>query len=133
MNPRALIIDDNPVVRRALRLHLEARGWAVVEAVDAFEGRAVFFRDRPTLVILDLLMPINEGIDAMQLAALIDDEGSETVLLVLSSFASREDVGRFFAARRIRIFDKPSAGNPSFDELLSCVDGVFRELSITFH
>jgi CheY-like chemotaxis protein len=133
MNPRALVIDDNPVIRRVLRLHLEGRGWAVVEAVDAFDGRTAFFRERPTLVILDLLMPINAGVDAMQLAALIDEEDSGAVLLVLSSFASREDVRRFFAARRIRIFDKPSAGNPSFDELLSCVDGIFRALSITFH
>ncbi len=133
MNPRALIIDDNPVIRRALKLHLEARGWAVLEAADAFDGLAVFRGERPTLVILDLLMPINRGIDAMRLATLIDDEDSETVLLVLSSFASREDVREFFAARRIKVYEKPSAGNPSFGELLSRVDGIFRELSITFH
>jgi DNA-binding NarL/FixJ family response regulator len=62
---RILIADDNDLVRRALRLALENRGhWEVVEAKDGEEAVRKAKEVRPSLVILDLAMPVMDGMRA---------------------------------------------------------------------
>lgn len=51
-----LIADDDPLVRRVLRMALESQGYAVREAGDAQEVIAVA-HDRHDLVVLDINMP----------------------------------------------------------------------------
>lgn len=61
-----LIIDDEPSVRRLVRRLLERAGHRVVEARDGAEG-VLIFRSAPTdLVITDLYMPGQDGIETIQ-------------------------------------------------------------------
>lgn len=61
-----LVIDDEASVRRLLRLLLERAGHRVVEARDGAEG-VLLFRSAPTdLVITDLYMPGQDGIETIQ-------------------------------------------------------------------
>jgi CheY-like chemotaxis protein len=59
---RVLVVDDDPDLRRRLRGLLEKDGWAVDEAAD---GREALDRlaARPSLVLLDLLMPVVDGFE----------------------------------------------------------------------
>ena len=53
--PHALIVDDEPQVRRFVRAALEAEGWQVHEAGDAQrEGLATAGTRQPDLLVLDL-------------------------------------------------------------------------------
>ena len=62
---RILLADDHAVVREALRLLLESRGLEVVgEAVDGLEAIALARRVRPDVAVLDLAMPLANGIEA---------------------------------------------------------------------
>lgn len=65
MPNRILVADDNALVRNALRqvLH-EAGPWEVIEATDGNEAVAMAKEFRPDLVILDLAMPIMDGMIA---------------------------------------------------------------------
>jgi CheY-like chemotaxis protein len=126
--PIALVIDDNSVLRQVIRLKLECKGWMVAEAQDAHEGLEVFRQVRPQLVMLDLIMPINEGLDAIQLAQQIHDEDPGVTVLVVSGIPT-QDVKDLLVRRGLELFDKPSADNPTFDKLLVRVDTLFRELS----
>jgi DNA-binding response OmpR family regulator len=62
MPPHILIVDDDPILRQALALALNAKGYAVAEAAD---GSAALAHSRadllPRLVILDLIMPVMDG------------------------------------------------------------------------
>jgi DNA-binding response OmpR family regulator len=129
--PIALVIDDNSVLRHFIRLKLECKGWMVAEAQDAHEGLEVFRHVRPQLVMLDLVMPINEGLDAIQLAQQIHDEDPEVTILVVSGIAPTRDVTDLCTRRGLEVFDKPNANNPTFDKLLARVDTVFRGLVIS--
>lgn len=65
MQGRVLIADDNPVVRKTLRQLLE--GAAVGEVLEAEDGQAALARaieSRPEIVILDLAMPVMDGLNA---------------------------------------------------------------------
>jgi DNA-binding NtrC family response regulator len=61
----ALIIDDEPTIRAALRRYFTRRGWTVEEAADGSAGLALLQEhgDRFGIVISDLRMPGYSGID----------------------------------------------------------------------
>jgi CheY-like chemotaxis protein len=60
-----LIVDDNPLVRKAIRHHLTAAGVEIcVEAVDGVDALEKVLAVNPTLVILDLAMPRLGGLEA---------------------------------------------------------------------
>ena len=59
--PVVLIVDDDPGVRRHVRVSLEAEGYTVREAGDAEEGLALVDEERPDLILLDVLMPQVDG------------------------------------------------------------------------
>lgn len=56
-----LIADDRPNDRRLLRLVLERMGHRVVEAVDGAQALELARRERPDLVLSDILMPVMDG------------------------------------------------------------------------
>jgi two-component system KDP operon response regulator KdpE len=60
-HPRILIIDDEPQIRRFLRISLKSQGYGVSEAASAAEGLAVAMAHTPDLVVLDLGLPDADG------------------------------------------------------------------------
>lgn len=56
-----LIVDDEPLVRRALSRVLKAKGHTVLEATDGLEGLNSWKQNGPDLVFLDVLMPSLSG------------------------------------------------------------------------
>ncbi len=61
---RILIVDDDESTRRTLRRMLEPVGYDVVEAADGREGVELYKEDSVDLVLMDLIMPEKEGIQA---------------------------------------------------------------------
>jgi DNA-binding NarL/FixJ family response regulator len=65
---RLLIVDDHPVVRAGLRGMFETDpGFSVVgEAADGAAGVEAATRDRPDIVLMDLQMPVMDGVEAIR-------------------------------------------------------------------
>lgn len=62
---RILIADDNSVFRKALRQMLESVDqWEVVEARDGADAVSQSLKVRPDVIILDLVMPVKDGLTA---------------------------------------------------------------------
>jgi len=60
--PRTVVcIEDEPGVIELIRLILERRGLKVVGAVSGMEGLEVVRQVQPSLVLLDLMMPVMDG------------------------------------------------------------------------
>ncbi len=67
MSARVLIIDDLPFMRKLLREVLTEAGFTVVaEAADGSEGVSAYRRLEPDLVLLDITMPVMDGITALR-------------------------------------------------------------------
>lgn len=60
-----LVIDDEPMMRRMLRVMLERAGHTVLEAKDGNKGLAQLARGAPDLVLTDILMPDREGVETI--------------------------------------------------------------------
>jgi two-component system, OmpR family, alkaline phosphatase synthesis response regulator PhoP len=61
MSAKILVVDDDPEIREAISLILEANGYKVVTAQDGIDGLNKLKEDKPDLMILDLLMPRLDG------------------------------------------------------------------------
>ena len=97
-NPiHVLIVDDHEIVREGLRILLaeEADIEVVGEAADGAEGVALTLALRPDVVLMDLVMPNLDGIDAMRLLQRTDTSWH---VLVLTSFAEDDLVRRALEA-----------------------------------
>jgi two-component system KDP operon response regulator KdpE len=62
----ALVIDDEPQIRRLLRVTLEANGCKVIDAASGQEGIVEAAQGRPDVVLLDLGLPDLDGVDVIK-------------------------------------------------------------------
>ncbi len=65
--PAVLIIDDNPSNIRLLEAILRTEGYVPLAALDGREGRELARRRRPSVILLDIMMPGESGFDACRL------------------------------------------------------------------
>ena len=56
-----LIVEDDVHIRELLKLYLEKEGYGVFTAADGREGLDLFRRERPDLILLDVMMPVMDG------------------------------------------------------------------------
>lgn len=61
-----MVVEDYDDTRLLLRKALEAKGYNVLEAVDGHEAVELSMRDHPALILMDLDLPILDGIAATQ-------------------------------------------------------------------
>jgi CheY-like chemotaxis protein len=62
----ALIVEDHPTMRAAMRLVLEPEGFEIVEAADGDAALAAIVRDHPEIVFLDLNIPGMTGEEVLR-------------------------------------------------------------------
>ena len=62
---RILVIDDEDELRSMLRQMLEHAGHEVAEAVNGAVGIEIYERDAPDLIITDIIMPEQEGVETI--------------------------------------------------------------------
>jgi two-component system, OmpR family, KDP operon response regulator KdpE len=84
--PVALVIDDEPQIRRLLRVTLEANGYRVFEAATGQDGVVQAAQRRPDVVLLDLGLPDLEGVEVLKRLR----EWSRVPVIILS-VRDRED------------------------------------------
>jgi two-component system, OmpR family, KDP operon response regulator KdpE len=115
---RVLVIDDEPPIRKLLRMGLSTQGYRVIEAAD---GQAALdhMREKPDLIILDLGLPDMQGLELLRTMR-TRDEGVPIVVL-----SSRSDESAKVQALDIGADDyvtKPFG----MDELLARIRAALR-------
>jgi two-component system KDP operon response regulator KdpE len=77
---RVLVVDDEPQIRRLLRVSLGAQGYQVREAAHGEEAITMTATERPDVIILDLGLPDLDGLDVLRRIR----EWTDTPIVVLS-------------------------------------------------
>lgn len=117
---RVLVIDDEPQIRRALRLGLERGGHKVSLAASGEEGLDAAALHPPDLVLLDLAMP---GLDGFEVCRQLR-EWTKVPIIVLSVRAGANDKIQALDLGADDYLTKPF----NFDELLARVRAVMRRV-----
>ncbi|MGE3537511.1 MAG: response regulator [Candidatus Tectimicrobiota bacterium] len=85
--PTILMIEDEPQIRRFLRVTLEAHGYRLIEAVTAQDGLLQAAMQQPEVIILDLGLPDLDGLEVTRRVR----EWSTVPILVLSARGQETD------------------------------------------
>jgi two-component system phosphate regulon response regulator OmpR len=88
MNEHILVVDDDPVVRNLIQQYLEANGLAVSVLNDAVQLRQRIQDHRPSLVVMDVMMP---GLDGLSALRDLRASGEEIPVIFLSARAETVD------------------------------------------
>jgi PAS domain S-box-containing protein len=119
-----LVVEDNPLTRKMLRLALETEGYRVLEAQDGRTAVAIATHEMPELVLQDLILPDMNGFDlARQLRAL--PTGDSVPIVALSGFSGSLDEARTVEAGFTALLGKPI--EPS--RLLDAIEGLLPAAS----
>jgi len=103
-----LIVDDDAITRALTRETLEQGDFAVEEAEDGEAGLSAFERLRPSIVLLDVMMPVLDGFEAC--AALRGLEGGEHIpVLMMTGLDDAESINRAFEVGATDFITKPIA------------------------
>ncbi|HBD24952.1 MAG: hypothetical protein A2566_00680 [Candidatus Zambryskibacteria bacterium RIFOXYD1_FULL_40_13] len=88
---KILIIDDDEIFRKTVNDSLTNAGYLIVEAKDGEEGLLVTEKEKPDLILLDLMMPNMGGMNFLKV---LQKEGTENKIpiLISSNFTSPNPV-----------------------------------------
>jgi DNA-binding response OmpR family regulator len=88
MGQSILVVDDDPTVSDVVRRYLERAGYQVRLAVDGPAALASFARDRPDLVVLDLMLP---GIDGLEVCRRLRTSADGVPIVMLTALGEESD------------------------------------------
>jgi len=111
---KILIIDDEKLVRLMLTDLLQMKGYTVVAAEDGPTGLAAAKKEKPNVIILDVMMP---GMDGFAVCEALKNDGATTGIPVIILTASEDAHLTKKAFKAGAAFTLVKAGKP--DQLLS--------------
>lgn len=114
-----LVIDDEPEIRLLLKDFLEKNGFAVLLAEDGKQALKLASEYSPELVITDLLLPKEHGIDVMQS---LKDNYLVPVIAMSGIYKKDEIMGKISDIYIEEFFEKPL----NLNSLLACVHSILN-------
>jgi CheY-like chemotaxis protein len=92
-----LIVDDNPMNMKLVRVLLTGEGYEVRTAADALEALDILKEWRPLLILMDIQLP---GIDGLELTRRLkaDSATDQIIIIGLTAYAMKGDEERILAA-----------------------------------
>ena len=85
---RVVIADDEPITRMDIKEILEEKGYEVIgEAADGFDAVELCKAKKPELVLMDIKMPLLDGLSA---ARIMMEEDVDAAIVLLTAYSERE-------------------------------------------
>jgi CheY-like chemotaxis protein len=118
-----LIVDDNPLNLKIVRILLTVEGYEVRTAADAAEALAILAGVRPCLILMDLQLP---GMDGLELTRRLKaDPATRSIpVLALTAYAMKGDAQRALAAGCDGYIAKPIDTRTLPDVVASYLDAM---------
>ncbi len=114
-----LVVDDDRELSDGLRAVLERQGYHVLQAINGIQAKEVVYRQRPDLVILDMMMPRMGGFPVLE--HFRDKPDAPPIIMITANEGSRHKAYAEWLGV-VSYIRKPFA----MEELLEAVAGAFR-------
>jgi CheY-like chemotaxis protein len=86
MSRAVLVVDDDPFIRKLIATTLEdVSEFELHEAADGAQALEVAKRERPSLVFLDVDMPVLDGIEACRRLRALDETAGATIVMLTAA------------------------------------------------
>ncbi len=117
MDKKVLIIEDEPDIREAIAEAIEEAGFQVSTAENGLEGLKKAIAEKPDLILLDVIMPVMTGHEALQ--KLRQDPWGRSAKVVM--LTSMDDVNNIGSAHEEKITDYLIKAHSSLEEIVNKV------------
>lgn len=87
--PKLLVVEDDQILLETLEYNLAAEGYKVLKATSGFEALELARKEKPELVVLDVMLP---GIDGFEVCRILRRESSVPVLMLTARTAEIDRV-----------------------------------------
>jgi CheY-like chemotaxis protein len=91
--PKILLVEDDNNLREIFQMRLEAEGYKTVTAADGEEGLVVAMKERPDLIIADVMMPKLSGFEMVENLRSAP-EMKDTKVIMMTALGQAEDQAR---------------------------------------
>ena len=81
----ALIVDDLPVNRTLARIMLEMKNFKTIEAENGEEALEHYNSQNPDVVLMDISMPVMNGVEAMEKIRMLNNSGKEIPIIAITA------------------------------------------------
>jgi len=122
---RVLIVDDEPDSIEVVRLVLTSAGATVYEAHNGQAALEILYRERPTLVLADLSMPVMDGWEMLK-AIQTSEDSYHPPVIALTANAMVSDRERVLAAGFDGYLSKPLRMYTLLEDVTRCLEDVKR-------
>jgi DNA-binding response OmpR family regulator len=123
MSIKILIADDEPNILISLEYLMKREGYEVVVARDGDEALACLARERPSLVLLDVMMPKKSGFEVCQ-ALRADETLKHTRVLMLTAKGRDTDVAKGIGVGADAYITKPFSTQALVHKVRELLDGA---------
>lgn len=117
--PKILLIEDDPRMRKFVRDTLMAHGHEVLLAQDGAFGVSMSTLERPDAIILDIMMPVMDGVEALHL--LKSEPSLRDIPVVILTALEDQDIEAQARALGAAAFLKKPV---DMKQLMTCIEGV---------
>ena len=124
-----LVIDDEAPIRLLCRVNLEAEKMRVLEAADGESGLEAARRERPDVILLDVMMPGRNGWEVAE-ELLADDDTNQIPIIFLTARAEVKDRAKGIDLGGVDYVTKPFNPvelAPLVEDLVQRVEGGGRD------
>jgi DNA-binding response OmpR family regulator len=91
--PRILLVEDEEAMVKAVRIRLEANEYKVMTALDGSEGLSKARREKPDLIILDVMLPRMDGFKICRMLK-YDERYKKIPIIMLTARTQKSDYMR---------------------------------------
>ncbi len=117
---KILIIDDSRFARLKMSANLKDAGFEVIEAVEGAEGFEITQKEKPDIVICDLLMPVMDGFGYLRK---IKEEGLDVPVLILTSDIQEKTRARAMELGAADLVNKP----PKYEDVIEKINALVSD------
>ena len=103
---RALLVDDDPVLRILAREALEQSGLLVDEAENGAQALSTYEQTRPDIILMDVMMPVMDGFEACRRLRSLPD-GDRTPVIMVTGLEDFDSITRAYEAGATDFVTKP--------------------------
>ena len=86
-NKKVLVVEDEAPLRNALIDVLKFKGFVVFGATNGEEGLAIALKERPDVILLDVVMPLMDGITMLKKLREDREYGASAVVIMLTNLS----------------------------------------------
>lgn len=123
MAKKILVVDDERHIVRLVEVNLARAGYDVSVAYDGVEALEVFAKEKPDMVVLDVMMPRMDGFEVLKKLQ-ADPNSQDVPVIMLTAKAQDADIFRGWSSGVSSYLTKPF--NPR--ELLTFVERIFQSM-----